>query len=36
MTFHSEILTDRQAHVLDAVAPIARVGGCLRADPAWR
>jgi hypothetical protein len=27
MTFHTEILTDRQSRVLDAVAPVARAGG---------
>jgi hypothetical protein len=27
MTFHTEILTDRQRDVLDAVAPVARAGG---------
>jgi hypothetical protein len=27
MTFHAEILTDPQVHVLNAVAPVARAGG---------
>jgi len=27
MTFHTEVLTARQAEVLDAIAPIARAGG---------